>query len=94
MKKLLKGVIHLKRVQDTQLEFLLLKYCVCSVPMHLCRMLEPHTVAMALHAHEFIVKAQLERITADAGQQIELSKDEWDWAKLPVRKGGRRPGAQ
>ena len=86
--KLLKNATCIKRIQDRQLEFVLLRYCVATVPMHLCRMVEPHIVARGLHRHEVVVREQLQRIAADAGQQIVLSPQDWAWAKLPVREGG------
>ena len=86
--KLLKNATCIKRIQDRQLEFVLLRYCVATVPMHLCRLMEPHIVAQGLHRHEVVVKEQLQRIAADAGQQIVLSPQDWAWAKLPVREGG------
>ena len=46
--ELMAPVWHLKRIQDTQLEYILLRYCLCTKPVHLTRMLEPDTVAPAL----------------------------------------------
>ena len=46
--ELMAPVRHLKRIQDTQLEYILLRYCLCTKPVHLTRMLEPDTVAPAL----------------------------------------------
>ena len=85
---LLQPAKQLKRIQEAQLEFVLLKYCVCTVSMHLCRLLEPHVLHEALQCHEEVIKSQLERIMAFYGQAIRLSNSDWEWAKLPVRNNG------
>jgi len=88
VKELMAPIAHLKRIQDTQLEFVLLKYCSSTVPMHLCRMVAPHIVESALRLHSNMVRSELDRIVADAGEGTKLTNTEWQWAKLPTREGG------
>ena len=87
-RELTKGAGHLKRVQDAQLEFVLLKYCVCTVIMHLLRMLEPGTMRESIQYHEKVVRKQIGRITMEAGRKPELPDLTWQWAQQPVREGG------
>ena len=61
----------------TQLEYILLRYCLCTKPVHLTRMLEPDTVAPALQHCEEVVKGELERVVADSGQPLKLSNNKW-----------------
>ena len=84
-------VWHLKRIQDTQLEYMLLRYCLCTKPVHLTRMLELVTVAPALQHYEEVVKGKLERVLVDAGQTLKLFSKKW--AKTAgEREGPRAPG--
>ena len=88
MKELMAPVRHIKRLLNTQLEYIMLRYCLCTKPMHLLRMLEPQTVHPALKHYEEVVKAEVERIVGDAGRPAKLAQPKWKWAKLPVRYGG------
>ena len=88
MKELMAPVRHIKRLLNTQLEYIMLRYCLCTKPMHLLRMLEPQTVHPALKHYEGVVKAEVERIVGDAGRPAKLAQPKWKWAKLPVRYGG------
>ena len=56
--------------------------------MHLCRMLAPHVVESALRLHGDVMRSELDRIVADAGEGTKLTNTEWQWAKLPTREGG------
>ena len=81
-------VRHLRRIQDTQLEYTLLRYCLRTKPVRPTRMLKPDTVAPALQHYEEMAKGELERVVADAGQTLKLSSKKWIRAKLLVREGG------
>ena len=87
-KELTKGAKHLKRIQDAQLEYVLLKYCVCTVITHLLRMLEPGTVAQAIRYHEREVRTQFGRIAIEAARKKEMPNLTWHWAQQPVAQGG------
>ncbi|MEC9336354.1 MAG: hypothetical protein VYC68_02515, partial [Candidatus Thermoplasmatota archaeon] len=88
-KELTSGAKHLKRIQDAQLEYVLLKYCVCTVITHLLRMLEPGTVKGAIQYHERAVRTQFGRIAIEAARkQQELPDMAWEWAQQPVAQGG------
>jgi hypothetical protein len=86
--ELTQGANHLKRIQDTQLEFVLLKYCICTVIVHLLRMLEPGTMRASISHHEKVVRKQTDRIVMEADRQTELPELTWQWAQQPVREGG------
>ena len=87
-KELTQSACHLKRIQDAQLEFVLLKYCICTVIVHLLRMLEPRTVQQSIQYHEQIVRKQIARIALEADRIAELPELTWHWAQQPVREGG------
>jgi len=88
-KELTAGAQHLKRIQDAQMEYVLLKHCVCTVITHLPRMLEPGTVKRAIEYHERAVRAQFGRIVIEAARkQQDLPDMAWEWAQQPVAQGG------
>ena len=79
---------NLKRLQDTQLEFLLLKYCLASKSTHLTRMLDPVAMAPALEHHEEMIRGELARIVSNPGKPTALDDVRWQLAKLPTKHGG------
>ena len=81
-------VRHLRRIQDTQLKYILLRYCLCTKPVHLTQMLEPDTVAPALQHYEEVVKGELERVVGTQASPSNCPNNKWKWAKLLVREGG------
>lgn len=88
IQKLSRPAKQLHRIQHAQLEFVLLKHCVATIPVHLTRMVEPDLLQEGLRYHENEVRMQLDRIVLTARQKDTLSAKHWKWAKLPVKLGG------
>ena len=91
VKALVAPAAHLFRIQQAQLEFQLLRHCVCSTAGHLCRMLAPHVVEKAIEFFESVVKREADRIIHDPGSGTKLGDGQggdWGWAKLPISSGG------
>ena len=82
---LMRPVAHLERVQDSHLEFVLLRYCVCTKPMHLLRMVSPrvHDAAGSIKFLTNLIRTEMGRITGG-----DLNNIMWEQAQQPTRDMG------
>ena len=81
VKQKMKDTAELHRLQDSQIEYQLLKYCLCTRVSHLTRMLPPSMLTEALTAYEAQVKGELERLV----RTPDMPAFNFEIAKQPVR---------
>ena len=73
---------QLHRIQDAQIEYSLLKHCICTRITHLCRTLPPDLMTDALATYEAAIKAECRR---QFKAQNTLTDFQFQLAKQPVR---------
>ena len=87
--KAVKHIGKLARLQDTQIEFVLLKYCYGSKITYLSRMVEPETLERSLHKFDSTLRKVLDRMVSNPRQSGSAVDDiRWKLAKLPIKNGG------
>jgi hypothetical protein len=79
---------HLHRLQSPQLEFQLLKHCICTTTMHLTRMVEPEALQPAIDEANTVSRRELSRIVADQGQPRRIDDYQMEWAQQSITEGG------
>jgi hypothetical protein len=79
---------QLHRLQNPQLEFALLRFCVATAHLHLSRMLHPTVVKPALAAADTVLRAEFQRQLSHFAPEVQLSDFAWQLAMQPIKDQG------
>jgi hypothetical protein len=88
LRRKMADITQLHRIQDAQLESLLLKHCFCSRPMHLLQLLHPNDMADALLEYEAVVRVEISRILGFFSHASGFPDHAWGQVRQPIRSVG------